>query len=34
MKTLKYTNANITVKVTDMFGVEDTFTDGLVVTAS
>ena len=27
-------NANITVKVTDMFGVEDTFTDSLVVTAS
>lgn len=27
-------NANITVKVTDMFGVEDTFTDNLTVTAS
>lgn len=27
-------NANITVKVTDMFGVEDTFTDNLTVTVS
>jgi len=27
-------NANITIKVTDKFGVEDTFTDSLVVTAS
>lgn len=27
-------NANIIVKVTDMFGVEDTFTDNLTVTAS
>lgn len=27
-------NANITVKVTDIFGVEDTFTDNLTVTAS
>ena len=27
-------NANVTVKVTDMFGVEDTFTDNLTVTAS
>lgn len=27
-------NADVTVKVTDMFGVEDTFTDNLTVTAS
>ena len=37
MKTLKYTNANKAIDVeylTDLIGVEDTFTDNLTVTAS
>ena len=36
MKTLKYTNANKAIDVeylTDKFGIEDTFTDDLVISA-